>query len=195
MDALKHLIPLVVSGSLGALVLAVGLDATLQDLAYFWRRPKALLRAFIAICVIVPAVAVLVTSALPIHRVSLAGILLMAVAPVPPLVPGKDLKLGGDKAYVYGLYVTFACLAVIIVPITVAIMNAHYGVNAEIRPRVIARVVLGSVLAPLAVGLAIRALWPCFAVKAAPLVSKLSLLLLIVVCIPLFIAAWPAMRR
>jgi BASS family bile acid:Na+ symporter len=192
---LKTLLPLAFSGSLAALVLAVGLDATLGDLLYLVRRPKRLIMAFIAISVIVPIAAVLVTALFPLRPISQAGIILMAVAPVPPLVPGKGLKAGASKAYTYGLYVTFALLAVIIVPITIAVMSRIYGTAVQVAPMTIARVVLATVLAPLAVGLVLRALFPKLAERAAPIISKLSLVLLVVACVPVVIVAWPAMGK
>src|SRR5580698_6497718 len=132
MHLLQVLLPLLIQGSLSALVLAVGLDATLDDILYLVRRPTLLIRAFVAISIIVPVVAVLVVRAMPISLTSKVGVILMALAPVPPFVPGKDLKLGGHKAYVYGLYVTFALLAVIIVPATVAVLNHLYGASADV---------------------------------------------------------------
>jgi BASS family bile acid:Na+ symporter len=65
----------------------------------------------------------------------------------------------------------------------------------EVPPSTIARVVLATVLAPLAIGLAIKAFWPRLAERAAPLVSRLSMLLLVVICVPLVAGVWPAMAK
>ena len=195
MEALKAFLPLIFSGSLAALVLVVGLDATVDDLLFFLKHPRRLARAVVAICLVPPIVAGVMIGILPLHPISQAGIMLMAVAPVPPLVPGKGLKLGGRKAYVYGLYVTFAVLAVVLVPITVAILVHIYGKGVLIGPAPLARLVITTVLLPLAAGMAIHAIWPRLAAKAVPLLGKLSMALLVIACIPLFVGAWPAVQR
>jgi BASS family bile acid:Na+ symporter len=193
MHLLQVLLPLLIQGSLAALVLAVGLDATLDDVLYLIRRPALLARAFLAISIIVPVVAVLVIRALPISLPSKVGVILMALAPVPPFVPGKDLKLGGHKSYVYGLYVAFAVLAVIIVPATVAVLNHLYGASADVPMGKLAGTVVFSVLLPLVVGMLLHARWPAATSAAAVWVGRLAVILVAIVVIPLLVKAWPAM--
>lgn len=193
MPDLAHLLPVLISLSLAAMVLAVGLDATLDDLLYLFRHPRRLLKAFLAISVVVPAAAVAAVLILPISPASKAGIVIMAIAPVPPLAPGKQLKFGGRKAYVYGLYVTFALLAVVIVPCTVAILDVIFGKSLIVSAWSIARMVLASVLLPLALGMAARAAAPKLAAALLRAVRPLSMLLLVVAFVPMLIAAWPGM--
>lgn len=194
MEILQLLIPLLMSGALAALVLAVGLDAKVGDVAYLLLRPLLLLRAFLAISVVVPVAAVIAVSLLPLPITAKAGILLMAAAPVPPLVPGKGLKAGGRREYVYGLYAAFAFLAVAIVPITVAILDSIYRGGASITPAAIAPTVLGGVLAPLVIGMVVHAIAPRTASAAAVWIGRLSMLLLVLVFVPLIVRAWPAME-
>lgn len=194
MDVLQQLIPLLFAGGLAALVLCVGLDATMHDALYVLARPRLLLRALIAVSVVVPVAAAVVVWLLPLHPPAAAGVMLMALAPVPPLVPGKGLKLGGRKEYVYGLYVAFALLAIVIVPLTVAILSRIYGADVAIAPRDIAKTVLGAVFAPLAVGLAVHALVPKLASAVAPWIYKISMALLLLATIPMIAAAWPAIQ-
>ena len=192
MEALKHLIPLAFTVSLSALVLRVGLDADDGDLVCLFRQPMRLLRAVLAVNVIVPIVAVIVVSLVPISHVAKAGILLMAISPVPPLVPGKELKVGGTQSYAYGLYTALILLAVIIVPVSVAIYDAIYPARIAIPPMAVAQNVAVTVLAPLLLGVVIRRLFPGFAETAAPLIGKAAMILLLVAFIPMLIAVWPA---
>lgn len=194
MELLQHLLPLLFPGSLFLLDLSLGLDATREDLFFMWRHPVLLLRAFLAISVVVPIAAVIAVSFLPLHPLAKAGVILMAVAPVPPLVPGKDMKLGGRKGYVYGLYAAFVPLTVVIVPMTLAILNAIYHKAVDPSAGAIARTVGVSVFLPLAIGLAVQAMAPKLAARAAPLLSTLSMVILVVACVPLFIKAWPAIE-
>lgn len=194
MELLKQAVPLLIPLSLAALVFVIGLEATVEDLLYLFKRPRRLAWAFVAICVVVPVVAAWVVVVLPLHPVSRAGIVIMAVAPLPPLAPGKQLKYGGRKAYVYGLYTAFALLAVITVPVTIGILGDIYGKDVSVSALTLAKTVLLSVLLPLAFGMAIQAFRPRLAAAAAPWVGRASMLLLGVLCIPLAINALPAME-
>lgn len=193
MHLLQVLLPLLIQASLAALVLAVGLNATVDDVLYLFRRPALLAKAFLAISVIVPLVAVLVIRTLPISLPSKIGVILMALAPVPPFLPGKSVKAGGQKAYVYGLYVAFALLAVIIVPATVAVLNRLYGASADVPMGKLTITVVVSVLLPLAVGMLLHARWPAAASAAAGWVGRVAILLALIIVLPLLVKAWPAM--
>lgn len=193
METLMELIPFAIKSSLLLLVFAIGLDASFSDLAYVSRRPGLLLRSVMAINVVVPAFAVLLALALPLMPLAKIVIVLMAVSPLPPLVPVKELKLGGRKAYVYGLLVSVSVLSIIIVPLTVALLSAIFPGNVSLSPMSVARAVLISVLLPLAIGMAVQRLTPQIAGKGAPIVSGIANAVLVLACIPLLIALWPAM--
>ncbi len=192
MDALKQLLPLAVSGSLAGLVLAVGLDAHWRDLTYLLRRPGRLARAVLVISVLTPAAAVILVSLLSLQPAVKAGIILLAISPVPPFVPGRDRSVGAARGYVYGLFAAYALLAVAVVPLSVLVMDRVFGASATIAPQAVAGLVGTSVLIPLLLGQLIRALAPTLASKAAPLVMKLSLAVLGIVCLPLLFKLGPA---
>lgn len=194
MEALKEILPIVLHASLLLLVFALGLQATPADVTYLFKRPGQLLRSVVAIDVVVPVVAVLLMILLPIAPLAKLGIVLMAISPLPPLVPGKQLKLGGTTGYICGLYVAVSLLAIVLVPLTLAILSAIFPRDAWIAPAAIARTVLVSVLLPLAAGMAIRYFAPRFAERAVPLVSKLAGLFLALLVVPILIRVWPAMR-
>lgn len=195
METLQALIPVLFSASLMAMVFSFGLDATPADLGFLIRRPNLLTRALLAICVIVPACALLVVALSPMNVIAKAGILIMAASPVPPLVPGKELKLGGRKSYIYGLYAAISLLAIITVPLTVAIFAAFYQRDVSIALMAIARNVSVSVLAPLCAGLAVAHWFPRFASSAKAWVFKTSLALLFAAALPLLISVWPGFLR
>lgn len=191
METVKALIPILLTVSLGGLVLVVGLNAGRGDLLYVLRQPKLLARAILAVLIIPPVAAALLIWALPLTPAVKAGIMLMAVAPVPPLVPGKELKLGGSKAYAYGVYVAMALLTVISVPVVFEIASNLFGRPDDRVPMTkLMMTVLTGVLVPLAIGVAIRFAAPGFAARAAPLVYKLSMLLVLLAFVPILIAVW-----
>lgn len=193
MEAIQHLVPLVFAVSLAILVASVGLNATLDDALFLFRRPVRLLKAILAVNVIVPLAAVVIVSILPISTISKAGLILMSVSPCPPLVPGAQLKAGARKAFAYGVYVAMILLAVVIVPISVAIMGALYGVELSIGYGVLAINVGVTVVLPLAIGIAVHHRFPGFAERAAPVLAKGAMLLLLLALIPMLAGSWSAM--
>ena len=183
----------VVSASLIALILAVGLDATADDVLYVLRRPKLLFVGVLSVNVIMPVAAGLVIALYPLTPIVKTGIVLMALSAVPPILPGEELKAGATKAYAYGLYTALALLTVIIVPAWVAVVGWIYDVQASVPLATVAGKVGWQVLLPLTIGLALRRLAPKLAAGAAPWVSKFSMTLLFVGEIPVFINSWPMM--
>ena len=87
-----------------------------------------------------------------------------------------------------------SALAIVTVPITVSLFNNAIGRTGEIAPLRIAKVVLTSVLVPLASGIALRRLAPALASKIARPVVIIGIVLLIVSALPLLYALFPAVR-
>jgi BASS family bile acid:Na+ symporter len=192
MEILKTLLPILIQTGIVSLVLGVGLDAGPEDALYLVRRPGQLAKAFVAIIVVAPVVAVLVTGILPLSLPARIGVIVMSAAAVPPFVPGSATRGGGRRAYVYGLYAAFALLTVVTVPVTVAALDKVYGSAAEAPlPKLIGMVLL-TVLLPLAIGMAVRARWPAFAERVGPWISRVAMLLLLIILVLLVVRAWPA---
>jgi BASS family bile acid:Na+ symporter len=195
MEALQTLIPVFISLSLAGLVLAVGLNASREDLLYVLTRPKLLVRAILSVMMIPPIIAGILVAMLPIEPVVKAGIMLMAISPVPPLVPGKELGIGGRKNYAYGLYVAMALLTIISVPIVIAIVSTLFDRRDYVSVAQIAQTTFLSVLLPLAIGLAIRAMAQDFAGRVWRTIYGLSLILVLAAFLPIVIKVWPALTE
>ena len=156
MEFVKQLIPLLLTFSLAGLVLAVGLNAEKGDLAYVIRRPRLLARAILAVLVIPPVAAGLLLWLLPLDPIVKAGIMLMAIAPVPPLVPGKDLAVGARRNYAYGVYIAMALLTVVSVPVVFDLASRLYGRHDVVTIATLAGTVFTGVLIPLGIGVLVR---------------------------------------
>lgn len=193
MEALKSLLPYAFSASLAGLVAAVGLNARPGDLTYLLWRPRRLLKAVAAVNLITPAAAVLLVSIFPLSPIARLGILLMAVSPAPPLIPGNSLKVGAERAYVYGLYAGLALLAAPLTSLAVTLLAGLYGVDFAASPGLVGGYLATTVLAPLLAGLLVSRLAPAFAAKAAPIVSAVSMTTLYAAAGPVVLAAWPQM--
>lgn len=195
MELLKEIVPLALRGSLFLLVLAVGLDSSVQQATYVLRRPGVLLRSVLALAVVVPAFAALVVAALPLERVVKIGIMLMAVSPLPPFMPMKDISAGGRRRYVYGLLVAVSLLAVVLVPATVAILSDAFGQSASIGAEPVLHLLLVSIIIPFTAGMLIHNLAPERAEQAAPLVNKVAVAALLLSMLPILVEMFPAMLR
>jgi BASS family bile acid:Na+ symporter len=184
---------LIIKGSIIALGLALGLDARVDDVLHLVTRPMKLARAFLAICIIVPVAAVFLVRHLPLINPVKAGIVLISLAPVPPIVPPRSLRLGATRAYVYGLYTTFVVLTAITVPVTVSVLSRIFHVQAHVPIPRLVRDLVSTVLAPVAAGMFVRARWPEAARRLAAHIDRISTILLTALVLLIIFLAWRQM--
>ncbi|UCG96181.1 MAG: hypothetical protein JSW31_11125 [Burkholderiales bacterium] len=191
-----HLIKLALTASILLLVCALGLRARISDATSLFREflqpPNRLLRALFAMYIIVPLVAIVVAKLFDLSLPVRAAILAMAVAPIPPILPGKQLKFGGSSDYVFGLLVAVSIAALVMVPLGVSVLGRLFGAEATFGPDEVAKLIGTTILLPLAAGLTLRHLAPAAAQRLAPWASRLGNVLLLVVLVPVLIKAWPA---
>jgi BASS family bile acid:Na+ symporter len=193
MHLLQTLVPLVITLSLAGLVFAVGLHADHGDLLYLLHHPGKLFRAILAVLVIPPAAAGLLVSLAPISPIVKGAIVVMAISPVPPLIPGKGLSAGARKEYVYGLYLALALVTVVSVPLTLAIESAVFERHVFLPLASLLKTVVGAVLVPLGLGVVVRRYAPEFAAHAWEIISKIALVLVFLAFVPIAAKLWPAM--
>jgi BASS family bile acid:Na+ symporter len=148
-------------------VLALGFKATLADVLYLWRRPALLARAFVAMYVVMPVVTVMIL-ALPLPLGLKIGLTLLAISSALTTSGTQMLALGGRPPYVYSLLVTTSLLAVITVPLSLAILTAlPLAADASVPPVQVAKVIAKTFLVPLALGAIFGRLWPRIADRIA----------------------------
>jgi len=192
MEALKQLLPILLTASLGLLVVAAGMASSRGDFLSVLRQPGLLGKSALAVIVIPLVAAMLIVAVFPISQAAKAGILLMAISPVPPLMPGKALKFGGEAEFVYGIQAAFALLAVISVPLLGAFIAVFYNVDAEFPIGTVAGNIFVGVIVPLAIGLALgRWLFPDASPKVPHVMSTIATLLVVLAFIPILIGTWP----
>jgi bile acid:Na+ symporter, BASS family len=181
-----------IATSIVLVVLGLGLRATWSDTSYLLRHRGLLIRSLLAMSVIMPLVAAGLVVAFELPTPVKIALVALAVSPVPPLLPNKELKAGGQASYAIGLLVVIALLAIVTVPIAVSWFGSAFNRSGEIAPGRVAGVVLSSILVPLAVGIAVRQWAPALAEKAARPLAIVGMVLLIVSASPLLYVAWPA---
>jgi bile acid:Na+ symporter, BASS family len=189
---LQQLISLSVQGSMALMVFCVGLHARFDDCAYLLRRPGLLVRSLLAMNVIMPAVAVAIAYWLDVDHALKVALIALSVAPVPPILPGTQLKAGGRESYVVGLLATVALVSILFVPAAAALVARLFGQEVHMAPSAVAWVVLTSILAPLLAGVVVGRVAPKIAARLARPLSLLATIVLVVAFLPVLLKIWPA---
>lgn len=195
MDA-QAIVKAALSASILLLVFALGLRASFADATSLFRglfrSPRRLLRALTAMYIVVPAVAVALGLLLDLSQPVRTGMLAMAIAPIPPILPGKQLKFGGSSEHVFGLLVAVSLCSIALVPLMLHLIGPVFGRHTEFAPEQVAGLIGSTVLLPLLGGLAFRHLAPRWAERVAPWASRLGTVLLVAGALAVLVAAMPA---
>ena len=186
--------------SVVALLVAIGMLSTRKEITYLWYRPGLLVRSLLAMYFLVPLVAILFVTLLPLAPSLEIAVFVLAVSAGAPLLPKKLMGLGSDE-YVLSLVVTASILAIFTVPAWASALGPLFGRDSQLAPAAVAIVIAKSFLAPLAIGMIFRHFFPAKAeayadhiLTVAGLVLTVSALLLLGVNWQLIAqAGWPAL--
>lgn len=187
-----QLILLAIQLSMALIVFGVGLDGRFSDMLHVLRRPLQLLRTLAAMYLVTVPLAFLLAVRFDLNVAVEIALVASALSPVPPIVPKKEMKAGGDRAYVVGVLVATAVFSIVFVPWAVALIAPVFGRTAQISSATVATVVGTSVLLPLFAGVIVRAVAPRAAERLQRPLSVFGMVLLVAACIPVLIAQWPA---
>jgi BASS family bile acid:Na+ symporter len=176
------------------LILAIGMQSTVDDLTYLWRRPRMLLKSMAAMYVLVPLAAVGLARLLPVPFGLKVAIVVVAISAGAPLVPRKLMPLSND-AYVFSVIATSSLLAIVTVPLSLMAIGTLSGATPEITPGEVARLLGKAFLLPLAVGMGIRALVPGLSETLADILLKSGGIILTLGGLVLLVLGWPLLRE
>lgn len=190
---IAQLIPLAISLSMALMVLSFGLQSSWTDAVSLLRQPGLLVRSLLAMNVVMLALALTVDFLLVLHPAVEIAIVALALSPVPPILPNKQTKAGGEASYTVSLLVIMAALSVIVVPLGIAAVNAIFGLGISVPNRIVFSVVATGIIVPLAIGLLIHQFAPGFALRLAKPLSLFAMLLLVVAFIPVIVKIWPTL--
>jgi len=190
--SLDQLIMSGVQVSIFLTVFGYGLQATAEDLFFVVRRPLVLARSLIAMFVIMPVVAVVFDMLFNFHPAVKIALIALALSPIPPLLPRRQVKAGGGASYAIGLMATAALLAIGFIPLAVYVIGRFFDQDLTIAPGSVAKLALMTVLVPLAVGMAVRSVAPPFAMRIHKPVSLFAIVLLVICALAIIVAALPA---
>lgn len=178
--------------SMALMVFGVALGAGRERLRSAFANPGLLARSLVAMFIVMPLVAVVIAKNFDLNHALLVALLLLALSPVPPVLPSKQIKAGGGEEFVLGLLIVSALAAIVIVPAGVSVVGGLFGRELDIPYVIVARTVATSVLLPVVLGLAAAHLFPAFAAKAVGPLTKFAGLLLLLSLLPILWAAWGA---
>lgn len=191
---IAELASLLIRTSLFALVVSLGMASSWRDATWLLRSPGLLVRSLVSMQILTPLLAITLAVTLPLPPGVKAAIVLLSLSPVPPILPGKELQVGGNRPYAVSLLAVSAVLAIGVIPASLELLEDLTTLSLGIAPSVIAKLVASSVLLPLGVGLLVGAIVPQFGLRASPIVAKSGMGLLILGVLPPLIVAWPAIR-
>jgi BASS family bile acid:Na+ symporter len=185
---LRMIVGLVLKASIMLSLFGFGLQATREDLLYLMRRPRVLVRSLAAMFVIMPVFAILMTSVGSFYRAVIIAIIALSISPVPPLLPTKVTKSGGHASYGLSLMVTAASFSIVFVPLSVYVIGKYFHRPFAMGTGAVAELIVLSVLAPLAAGIAFRQVAPATAERIADPLSRIAWIVLLigVLCILIF---------
>lgn len=187
------LVPLLLQASIFLIVFSLGLRATLSDALYLFRRPRRLLRAIVAMQLVTPLFAAALAAALSLTPAVEIALVALAVSPVPPLLPGKQYKVGGATPYVLGLLVAISALSIVVVPAVLGLLGVLLSRPVRVPVGVIFAVLAKSIYLPLALGVVVQRFAPSLAGRLASGISTVAGLVLLVAVVAVLVAAWPAL--
>jgi len=185
----QQVILLALQASILTTVFTFGLQATIHDLLYVTRRPSLLARSLFAMLVIMPIVVIAMAQVFDLARPARLALVALAFSPIPPILPGREEKAGGHANYALGLMAIAGVLSILTMPLSIYLLG-HYMDRPIVTPAIaIAKIMMVSIVVPLALGLGVRAAWPTVARRLAKPAGLIAKVLLAIGAVGLLIGA------
>jgi len=192
---IAELIALAIQLSMSLIIFCVALESRFGDVIFLWRRPGLLLRSLVSMLVVMPVFAVLMAVWFDLNPAVELALVALALAPVPPILPGRQMKAGGESPYVVGLLTTTALVSIVYVPLAAAVVGDVFRRPVEVSVFNIARIAATSMVLPVLAGMAVHRWLPALARRIDRPLSILATGVLLLACIPIVVTEYPDMGR
>jgi BASS family bile acid:Na+ symporter len=189
---LASLLPILLRASVFLLVFALALGASFDEALYVFRRPAQFVRSLFAMAIVMPLTAVTLAAAFDLPYAVKLTLIALAVSPVPPILPMKQIRAGGSESYTVGLLFAAALLSIVMVPVIVEMAGRLFDTPAHVPFSAVGLIVFVTVIAPLLAGMTVRFLAPGLAQRIARPVSSIAMVALLVGVAPIVYVAFPA---
>ncbi|MBK6805868.1 MAG: hypothetical protein IPG84_13920 [Betaproteobacteria bacterium] len=167
----EALMTVVAAATVFSVMFVIGLGIVPREFRWVWQHSGLVAKGLFSVLIAVPALALVVARAFDLARPVEIGILLMAISPGAPVALRRAIGAGGHHSFAPALQILVAVLAVVSMPVWIALLNEVYAGHATIDPAQLARQVFTAQLLPLGLGILIRYRRPT---AAAWLESKLA---------------------
>ena len=166
--------------TLFTVMFAIGLMLGPAQVAAAMTRRTVLFAVLFAAVVPLPVVTVVAIEVFNLRGPIGVGLLLMAISPGAPFALRRAIHAGAHRDFAPALHITIVTLAVVTVPLSVAILDAVFSAEFQVTYAQIARQVFFAQLLPLLLGALVRYLKPALAEKIEPHAARLGNRLVIV---------------
>ncbi|WP_229678723.1 bile acid:sodium symporter family protein [Silvimonas amylolytica] len=191
--ALTEIVPIVLKTSIVLMILALGLTARPADLLYMRTHPGTLVRSLVCMYGVMLVLAIVVCKWFRLDHAVSVVILVLPLAPIPPLLPKKQTRAGGDASHSVGLVVAASLFSVIWIPIAIQLLQLIFDMTLASAEVHVLSVVFLNVLLPLAIGALVHQRWPALAEQWAPRLARVGGLILLLMVIPILYKLWHPM--
>lgn len=188
---LQQIVGLALKASIMLTLFGFGLQATLDDLLFLMRRPRLLVRSLGAIFIVMPLFALLMTEMFSFNHAVVIALIALSISPVPPLLLKKETKSGGRASYGIGLMVTAASFSIVFIPLAAYLLGKYFDRPFAMGPAAVAKLVVLSVILPLAAGIAFRKFLPTTAERIAHPLVRVAWIVLLIAVLCILVSAFP----
>lgn len=175
--------------------LALAMRARAEDVLYLVRRPGFALRSFVSMYVVVPLVALLTVVVIDPRPGVVLALLVLSLSPVPPLLPKKQLKSGGEGAYVLGLLVSAAVASVLVMPWGLSVLASLFGRELHIPAAGIIKTLVITIIGPMLLGWVLQKVLGPRAEPLSHVIGRIGMWLLVLGAVGALIILAPALWR
>ncbi|GAB4376365.1 MAG: hypothetical protein Kow00121_23320 [Elainellaceae cyanobacterium] len=167
--------------TLFSLMLSLGVTLRLEQILLLWQRPGLLNRSILAIVVVVPLLVVMVVMGFRLSPEVKVGLILIAITPgtLTFYLPHYNQS----QSYAIALQATVSLLAVLTVPLTIAILQGFFPPEAQISPLTVVQQLAVAQFLPLMLGMTLRYCWSALADNLETLITQAANVLFFILII------------
>jgi len=173
-DFVRAIVRVALVVSIVLIVFSVALSSSPRSVTSLIRNPSLLLRSLLSMNVLLPLFAAAMVSLVALRWAIGIALIALAMSPVPPVLPRKQLALVADREYTMGLFGASLLLAVVLAPLTLKLIGVFSTRTLSLAPLAIAKIMAVTVLVPFLLGMIVRHVRPAFAERASPVADKLQ---------------------
>lgn len=190
---ITQVIGLAIQISMALIVFCIALGVRPAELGPLLRSPGLHIRSILAMYVVMPLVAIAMALWFDFPHAVEVALVAMALAPIPPILPNKQIQAGGNPARTLGILTLTAGVSVVFIPGAGVLIDQLFGRDLSVSIGAIFRMVAIALLLPAIAGMAVRQLAPKFADRVARPLSIFANVVMVVAFLPVLFKVWPAM--